>query len=1343
MPIVDASLHIYQRAVVGDDQDSLSLIARLIAPGQTLLDLGMGTGGLGQYLSQHHALVADGVTLNQAEADIARQWYRQALVADLDAADLKALFGGQRYDVIVCADVLEHLKEPQNVLQQCKALLAPGGRLITSVPNAGYCGLVAELISGDFRYRPEGLLDNTHLRFFTRRSLQRFFDESGWSTTSVATTRRELLASEFKAEFDALPPAVARHLLALPDALTYQFISVLQAADVGVQAIKTLTSPTSPVTHALFSAQLYVAVDGHFDEATKQVTSGQIGVAQQALHFDIPPCNSTYSQIRLDPADRPGFFRLHQLQLRLPDGNVAWQWQASKDSLALLSDTQHQQILFSSPWEMAAGALLLLHGDDPWLELPIPAEVLRQISLSGAKLEVSAGWPMSADYLQASTSINAAMGQFEIRHKAASARLREDVQRATEKEAQAESARLALANQLSARQAELTERQAELTERQTQLAALQTVASAAQTDNAQLTNTLEAARQEQLRQDAAHEAARQAAQSEQQRLNDSLQSTVTEKQQLMGELRTVQRERNFHQGQFNQIAAHLQSIERSRLFRATRPIAHMKERFDRLVGKAPLNSALAAPLPKPLPIERSKHPVDIIVPVYRGIEDTRRCLDSVLAAPGQTAWRLIVINDCSPEPEVAQWLRTFAKRDARITLLENAENLGFVATVNRGMSISGDNDVLLLNSDTEVANDWLDRIQRAAHSAPRVASVTPFSNNATICSYPRFCQPNELPVGFDTASLDRLFATHLDGQTAEVPTGVGFCMYIRRACLVEVGLFDVANFGKGYGEENDFCIRASEAGWTNLHALDTFVRHAGGISFGDTKSARELQAMETLRRLHPGYESDVHAYLKRDPAGPARLCVDLARITGSGRPVILNVMHDREGGTLRHAREMAQQLGKLATFLRLAPAPGGVDLRLEGHHEGFHLHFEMPEEASRLLNVLRGLQVSHIHFHHLASHDSAMCELPGQLGVTHDFTTHDFHTYCPQISLTDHTDHYCGERGIEQCRQCVQRNPAPGGESIESWRDRHGQLLNDARFVIAPSVDAAVRIQHFVPAAHVRVVPHATLETQAAVLPVPKPRLLPANQPLKIVVLGALSRIKGADVLEQVATLAASQHVELEFHLLGFAYRNLRVEPKARLTVHGAYEEKDLSGLLKSVQPDLVWFPALWPETYSYTLSAALEAGLPVVAPGIGAFGERLQNRDWTWIGDWQQSAESWLAFFKRIRQSNYVTGIGPGHIAPVPDTLRSDGPPVDYRSNYLNALPKPILLNPDQLQELQQAITLSLPQNQAQSNLPVATLKSATLRTLIRLRASPSLSAIAKLIPMHTQRRVKTWLGR
>ena len=1361
MPHADTALnpplHVYSRTVVGDRQDSLSVIAGMIEPGKTFLDLGMGTGGLGQHLSQLGNLVADGVTLNPAEAKIASSWYRNAVVADLDRDSLGDLFGDNRYDYVICADVLEHLKAPQNVLTQCKALLKPGGQMLTSVPNAGYCGLVAELIQGDFRYRPEGLLDNTHLRFYTRTSLNRFFVENGWATKTTETIQRSLMASEFQLAFDSLPPAVARHLLALPDALTYQFISVLEPADgAGLpcagRPVDTATGAamrqTAQAKHAtaLFSAQLYLATEDRYDETTKLVLPGRIGDPNQTLVFHIPASAKAYTRLRLDPADRPGFFRLHQLQLRLPDGSIAWQWCAGQHPLSELENAPQQNIVFSTPWEMAAGALLLLHSDDPWMELPLSPDLLQQISKSGATLEVCAGWPMSADYLQASLAVEAlkntqraTLDQKAAMHTEQLVRLNGDhehtanLQRALFDRSQSELQ--AKVDSLIVAIEEVTREKEDLSE------ALHSANANAQKGKQRLHDELHLAQV--------------ATRAENQRLLDDLQNTrrqaQIEKQQLQGELRTTQRERQVASQEFNQIATHLKSIERSTMFRATRPLSRMKGRVDRLLGRGPKQVSANQPVLKRQATPVTQYPVDIIVPVFRGLDDTRCCLESVLAAPGHTQWRLIIINDCSPEPEVTEWLRSFALRDARIQLLENSENLGFVATVNRGMALSHDNDVLLLNSDAEVANDWLDRIQRAAYSAARVASVTPFSNNATICSYPRFCQANEMPGGFNTTSLDQLFAQNLAGQSVDIPTGVGFCMYIRRQCLQDIGLFDVANFGKGYGEENDFCIRAEQAGWTNLHALDVFVRHAGGISFGDTKSARELQAMETLRRLHPGYESDVHAYVQRDPAGPARLAIDIARITTSGRPVILTVMHDREGGTLRHAQDLARQLGSLATFLRLSPAPGGAELRLEGAQEGFALQLELPREQPRLLQILRLLQVGHIHYHHLAGHASDICDLPALLGVSHDFTAHDYYSYCPQISLTDHTERYCGERGLDQCRQCVQRNPAPGGESIESWRERHARLLGQARYVITPSADTGGRMQHFVPTASVKVVPHASLELVPPVHPKPSPRRLSGAQPLKIVVLGALSKIKGADILEEVALLAASKKIPVEFHLLGFAYRSLRTEPKSRLKVHGAYEEADLAQLLQSLQADAVWFPAVWPETYSYTLSASLEAGLPVIAPNIGAFGERLQNRDWTWACDWQQSASQWLDFFDRVRQQNFNTGIGPSHIQSpgsaqrplgVTDNPQKDALPLDYRTSYLDSLPVPRAPSTQELAELREQLAPNL-QNPGAGSPPATAIKSATLRTVIRLRASPALSPVARLIPMHLQRRVKTWLGK
>jgi len=203
-------LHVYLRSIREGERTSTSVLAGLTPAGATVLDLGCGSGALGQYLRQTRQCTIDGLTWSEAEAAHARPHYRRVVVANLETCDLLETFEHNIYDVIVCADVLEHLSQPERVLGACRSLLKSGGRLLTSVPNAGYAGLIAELLQGEFRYREEGLLDRTHLRFFTRRSLGRFLGEYRWALRQLDTIRRELPDSEFKARFDALPPAVAR-----------------------------------------------------------------------------------------------------------------------------------------------------------------------------------------------------------------------------------------------------------------------------------------------------------------------------------------------------------------------------------------------------------------------------------------------------------------------------------------------------------------------------------------------------------------------------------------------------------------------------------------------------------------------------------------------------------------------------------------------------------------------------------------------------------------------------------------------------------------------------------------------------------------------------------------------------------------------------------------------------------------------------------------------------------------------------------------------------------------------------------------------------------------------------
>jgi GT2 family glycosyltransferase/2-polyprenyl-3-methyl-5-hydroxy-6-metoxy-1,4-benzoquinol methylase/glycosyltransferase involved in cell wall biosynthesis len=1243
------ALHVYDREIDSSQRSSLSVLSAHIAPGARVLDLGCGSGAIGRFLAARDGAGAtpiDGLTLNADEAALAAPHYRRVEVANLDDCDLVALFGTGQYDVIVCADVLEHVRGSERVLAQCARLLAPGGRALLSIPNAGYAGLIAELMAGEFRYRPEGLLDETHVRFFTRRALLRFLRDGDWLAEQVETVQRALPDSEFRVAFDALPPAVARHLLALPDALTYQFIVIARPRQADEPPMTLPPAEAALPEQALFTSQLYLAHGGGFDEQRKLTTAGVIGQARQSLRFALPT-EAPLTGLKLDPADRPGYLYLHALTLQAADGRALWHWTAA--DAATLATARMAGVVAQPPALPSDAFLLLLHGDDPWIELPIPAEALAQAS--GGALQVELGWPMSADYL-----VLASTAEQRARHVA---------------DARADAARA-----------------------QRELAA----------------QTAQADTERELRQ----------------RLEQQAQHLRAEKQTLLLRSHELSRERD----EARQL---VHDIENSTVFRATRPIVHAKMRLDRLLGTGSARPA-AAERPAPQPLTPPPQPVDIIVPVYKGLADTRRCLESVLAARCATPWRLIVINDASPEPEVTDWLRAFAPGDERVTLLENPENLGFVGTVNRGMALSGEHDVLLLNSDTEVANDWLDRIRAAAYGDQKVASVTPFSNNATICSYPRFCEDNELPAGWDTARLDALFARTNAGQVVDVPTGVGFCMYIRRAALAEVGLFDVEHFGKGYGEENDFCIRAAAAGWRNLHALDTFVRHFGGVSFGASKSPRERAAMQTLRRLHPRYEAEVLRFVAADPARPARSAADLARLLDGQQPLILAVLHDRGGGTERHAVELAELLQPQARFLLLRPLPGQrVGLRLPGAHEGFELAFELPAQGEALLTLLRGLGVRHLHFHHLLGHGEFVRRLPARLGVSHDFTAHDFHFADPGITLTDPSGHY------DPARDPAHPEAAAPDADLMAWRQQNAELLNAARFVIAPSRDMLARLIPLVPGAPLRLVPHTDIDP-AQPLPQPAPPRLQGARPLRVAVVGALSAIKGADVLEDVALAARRQGVPVEFHLLGYAYRNLRTQPHAQLTVYGRYDEQDLPGLLRWLQPDLVWFPAQWPETYSYTLSACLLGGWPVVAPDLGAFAERLSGRAWSWVRPWRQSAAEWLAFFVDVRERHFATGDGPPPV-PADDARLGATRGVEpqpsaawYASTYLDGLPAA-------------GDAGALPADTWQPYLPApdqglaSGAKGRLLHALVRLRALPVLAPLARAIPLRWQTRVKNWL--
>ncbi|WP_281859647.1 glycosyltransferase family 2 protein, partial [Litoreibacter halocynthiae] len=250
--------------------------------------------------------------------------------------------------------------------------------------------------------------------------------------------------------------------------------------------------------------------------------------------------------------------------------------------------------------------------------------------------------------------------------------------------------------------------------------------------------------------------------------------------------------------------------------------------------------------------------LSIVIPVYNAAEDLKVCIER-LAAYTPDWVSILFINDASPDPEIVKILETTRAHD-NMRVLHNTENQGFTRTVNRGLVEAGHDDVIILNSDARVTPGWVHGLRAAVLSRPRVATVTAMSDRAGAFSAPQIGNDNTLPPGVDEITYAKAFRRRSAGLYPIVPTGNGFCMYISRACMQEIGLFDAEAFPRGYGEENDFCMRAGRAGWLNLIDDRTYVFHDRSKSFGEAKTKLMKAGREIIDQRYPEYKTAISVY---------------------------------------------------------------------------------------------------------------------------------------------------------------------------------------------------------------------------------------------------------------------------------------------------------------------------------------------------------------------------------------------------------------------------------------------------------------------------------------------------
>ena len=598
-------------------------------------------------------------------------------------------------------------------------------------------------------------------------------------------------------------------------------------------------------------------------------------------------------------------------------------------------------------------------------------------------------------------------------------------------------------------------------------------------------------------------------------------------------------------------------------------------------------------------------PVSVVIPVHGGGRLVRDCLASVLAARGPE--RIVVVDDATEDAGlVAELHRLAAAR--RITLLTHQINRGFPASANAGIRASAGRDVVLLNSDTLVGPLWLDRLRAAAHAAADIGIVSPLSNDATILSYPGRDGGNPVPDAAETARLAARAWRANGPRVADVPTAVGFCMYLRHDCLTEVGLLREDVFAQGYGEENDFCLRARHLGWRSVAALGAYVGHAGGGSFGPAREHLQARNMGVLETLHPGYGALIACHVAADPLAAARRRMDRLRFAAGARAgSLILITHDEAGGVEQVVAAQCESVaarGLRPIVLRPARAAGGARVVVVQDGVGRatpNLRFAMPAELGALARLLRATAPRRIAVHHMMGHDWSLLGLIGRLGVRYDVHVHDHAWLCPRVTLVGAGRRYCGEPDAAACELCV----ADAGRvldediAVADLRARSAALLAGADRVIVPSLDARARIvRHF--GGRPAVVPHEDDRASTPARPrAPEPRL-------RVCVPGAIGTEKGYHVLLEAARDARVRALPLDYVLVGFSIDDRRLLD-AGVFVSGRYRATDVTEMIVRSGACIGLIPSIWPETWCFALTEIWRAGLDAAVFDIGAPAERVR----------------------------------------------------------------------------------------------------------------------------------------
>ena len=658
--------------------------------------------------------------------------------------------------------------------------------------------------------------------------------------------------------------------------------------------------------------------------------------------------------------------------------------------------------------------------------------------------------------------------------------------------------------------------------------------------------------------------------------------------------------------------------DRARLKRALRLDTPLPSRqMQPLLFLADCLAALPAPrhrteLARLQPAALSQRGITIVLPIFNALDLLPEVLDRIVQHT-DVPWRLILIEDASSDPAVIPFLRGWVDRQkthhpGRIIVIENSKNQGFIRSVNMGLTraIGFGDHVVLLNSDAFVPQAWATRLLRPFLVHDRVATVTPMSNNAEIFSTPVVCRPSTLMPG-DGDAIDAVAAKiHPDAALVDAPTGVGFCMAMSIDFLRRIPQLDTA-FGRGYGEEVDWCQKARALGGRNLGLANLFVEHRGGTSFGSAEKQRLVARNNAvISQRYPGYDADVQRFIADDPLVASRLALGIAwAARQASGPVPIFLAHNLGGGAEDYLMQrIGQSLPDCALVLRV-----GTQFRWQLElHSAAGITLGSTDDFALIQRLLAPIVQLRI-VYSCGVGDPDPITLPDKLlslrrGPSDQIEVllHDYLTVSPSYTLLNGDGHFMGvpDRARGGAAHCARR-PNGSKSSLAEWRAAWGRLIDKADDIVCFSNSSMQIFQTAYPLAqrNMRLLPHKLL------VDFPHIQHPPRSCGPVIGVLGNIGFQKGIGVLQDLSRKVAGIK-GARLNILGRV--DLTYPLDAAAHIHGGYLRSEIPALMARYGITDWLIPSIWPETFSYTTHEAIATGLPVWGFDLGAQADAIRS---------------------------------------------------------------------------------------------------------------------------------------